>query len=161
MNQIVQNGQITPGHLAAWVTDGVIADAGVQFSNIYGLFSATAKQINFNLANTDNPIPIILPSGFTRYRIQHVILSAATAVLSTATCGLFTQPAGAGVAIITSGTAITVNQTGSDSINNMQVFAINNQNTQSFSDALLYFRVQTPQGVAGLGNVTAFYEPLP
>ena len=125
------------------------------------MFQSTILQVNFNSTNTDNPIPINLPVGFTKYRIHLIILSGATASLSTATCGVFTEESAGGVPIVTTGTAITVTQTDSDTNENMQSFTINDQNTMALVDLMLYFRVQTPQGSAALGNVTVWYQPLP
>ena len=161
MNGVLQSGQVTPSHLAAWATDGVIQDSGVTFTNTYGMFQSTILQVNFNSTNTDNPIPINLPVGFTKYRIHQIILSGATASLSTATCGVFTEESAGGVPIVTTGTAITVTQTDSDTNENMQSFTINDQNTMALVDLMLYFRVQTPQGRAALGNISLYYQPLP
>ena len=161
MNGVLQSGQVTPSHLAAWATDGVIEDSGVTFTNTYGMFQSTILQINFNSTNTDNPIQINLPVGFTKYRIHQILLSGATASLSTATCGVFTAQAAGGLGVVTTGTSITVTQTAGDTNNNMQSFTIVNQNTLALIDTTLYFRVQTPQGSAALGNVTVWYQPLP
>jgi hypothetical protein len=161
MNGVLQTGQVTPGHLCAWVTDGVIGDSGVTFTNTYGMFSIAITAINFNLANNDNAIPINLPVGYTRYRIHQILLSGATASLTTATCGVFTEEGAAGVPVVTSGTAITVSQFTTDTNGNMQSFSINDQNTMALSDTVLYFRTQVAQGSAAFGNVTIFYQPLP
>ena len=158
---VLQSGNVTPGHLASWTTDGVIQDAGVTFLNTYGMFSYTKQQINFNSANTDNPLLINLPAGYTRYRIHSIFISNASQTLTTATCGVFTQAGGLGTAIVTSGSAITVSQSAEDTINNLQSLAINNQSTMSLIDTTLYFRVQTAQGAAATGTVTIFYQPLP
>lgn len=161
MGTVQQSGNVTPTHLASWTTDGVIQDSGVTFTNTYGLFSSAVLQINFNSENTDNPISINLPPNYTRYRIHQILLSGATASLSTATCGVFTETGAGGTAIVTTGTAITVTQTAGDTNNNMQSFTINDQNTMALIDTTIYFRVQTPQGSAALGNVVVFYQPLP
>ena len=147
--------------MAAWTTDGIIQDAGVTFANTYGNFSTTILGVNFNSANTDNPININLPSGYTRYRIATIRLSGANATLSTATCGVFTSTGGSGATIVTGGTAITVTQTGIDAVNNMQFFTVQNQNTTAFSDTVIYFRVVGAQGSVGTGNVTVTYDPMP
>lgn len=156
-----QSGQVTPGHLAAWVTDNVLSDAGVQFNNTYGKFVFTLQGVNFNLTNNDNPININLPLGYTRYRIEQIIISGASASLSTATCGVFTAAAAGGTAIVTSGTAITVTSAANDTANNMQSLTINNQAIAAYSDPILFFRTQTPQGAPATGNVSIFYQPLP
>lgn len=161
MNQVLQSGQVTPLHLASFVTDGVIGDSGVTFNNTLGLFRSDLLGINFNATNTDFPIPINLPVGFTRYRINTILLSGASGTLSTATCGVFTQAGAAGVVIVASGTAVMVTTNLTDTVNNMQFFSVIASNTTAFSDTTLYFRVQTPQGSAATGNVSITYNPLP
>lgn len=161
MTSIQQSGNVTPGHLAAWTTTGVLEDAGVTFQNTYGKFQVTALDINFNAANTDTPININLPAGFTRYRIEQILLSGASASLSTATCGVFTAAAAGGTQVVGTGTAITVTSSSADTNNNMQSFTIIDQNTLAWNDPTLYFRVQTAQGSPATGNVSIGYQPLP
>lgn len=161
MSGILQSGNVTPGHLAAWVADGVLEDAGVTFTNTYGQFQSAVSGINFNAANTDTPIPILLPTGFTRYRVASIVISGATASLSTATCGVFTAQSAGGTAVVTSGSAITVTASTVDTNNNMQSLTVNDQNTMALSDGTLFFRVQNAQGSAAAANVTVRYEPLP
>ena len=158
---ILQSGNVTPGHLASWTTDGVIQDAGITLNNTYALFSYSKQGINFNSTNSDNTLLINLPAGYTKYRVEKIIISGATASLSTATCSVWTQASGLGSAVVASGSAITVTQTLDDTNNNMQSLTIANQNTMSLIETTLYFRVQTAQGSAALGNVTILYEPLP
>lgn len=160
MTSVLQSGVVTPRHLASWTTDGVIQDAGFAYANTYGMLASIVTGINFNSTNTDNPIPINLPAGYTKYRIHQIIISGATASLSAATCGVFTQEAAAGLQVVATGTAITVTQTGGDTNNNMQALVIVDQNTLALTDTTLFFRVQNPQGSPALGNVTVFYQPL-
>lgn len=161
MIPVIQSGNVTPGHLVSWTSEGIIQDAGIVFYNTYGMFVSTVLEINFNSGSTDNPIPINLPIGYTRYRIHQILLSGATASLSTATCGVFTATGGGGTAVVTTGTAITVTQTAGDTNANMQSFSIVDQNTMFLIDPVLYYRVQNPQGSPALGNVSCFYQPLP
>ena len=158
---VEQSGLVTPGHLASWTTDGVVQDSGFSYSNSYGLLSSVVQNINFNATNTDNPIPINLPAGYTRYRIQNILISGATHDISTATCGVFTATAAGGTPVVTTGTAITVTQTAGDTNHNLQSLSINDQDTMFFIDTVLYFRVQTPESAAALANVAIFYQPLP
>ena len=160
-NYILQSGNVTPGHLWAVVTDGVAGDAGVTFNNTLGLFRSDVLGINFNAANSDNPISINLPVGFTKYRIDRIVISGASGTLSTATCSVYTQPAAAGVNIVASATAITIVTSLGDTNNNMQSLTIVTQNTLALVDTTIYFRVQTAQGVIATGNVSVFFEPLP
>lgn len=120
----------------------------------------TARTVDFNSANTDTAFPIVLPAGFTRYRVAGLRISGASASLTTATCGLFTAAAAGGTAIVTSGSTITVSTASEATNNNAQQFTINNQNTITHNAATLYFRVQNPQGSAATGNVALIIEPL-
>ena len=158
---ILQSGTVTPSHLATWVTDGVIGDGGVPPGAVYGEFRVDILAVNFNATNTDNPINIALPAGFTRYRITNILISGASATLSTATCGVFTATAAGGTAIVTTGTAVTITSSLTDTNNNLQNLTIVNQNTLAWSDGTIYFRVQTPQSAPGTANVSVFYKPLP
>ena len=161
MNQVLQSGSVTPLHLAAWTTDGVIQDSGVTFNNTLGMFQSTIVGVNFNLTNADNQILINLPAGFTRWRCEKILISGASGTLTTATCSVYTQPAAGGFPIVSSGTSITVTTGAIDTNNNLQSLTIQDQNTQAFSDTAIYFRVQNPQGNAATGNITVLYEPLP
>ena len=158
---VLQSGVVTPLHLCAWVTDGIVGDAGITFANTYGTFVSTILGVNFNLANSDNAILIPLPTSYTRYRIENILISGANANLSTATVGLFTATGGTGTAVVTGGTAVTVTQTATDTNNNMQNFTPNNQNTLALSDATLFFRIGTAAGLVATANISVFYKPLP
>ncbi len=126
-----------------------------------GNVRAYQGSVNFNAANTDTAITITLPTGYTRYHVQAVRLSNASGTLTTATAGLFTSAAGAGVAIVTGATAITVSTAAEDTLNNSMGFTVNNSATQSYTDTTLFFRVATAQGVAATGTVSIFIVPLP
>lgn len=124
-------------------------------------FGYAAVGVNFNAGNTDTAIPITLPSGFTRYRVVGVVIDGASQTLTTATCGLFTAAGAGGVAIVASGSAITVSTASENTNNNQMVLALVNSNTTSFNAATLYFRVQTPQGAAATANVVVQVQALP
>jgi hypothetical protein len=161
MNQILQSGSVVPGHLAAWLTDGVIDDAGVTIANTYAKFLSTIKAVNFNQANVDNLILVKLPATYGRWRCSRIVLSNPSGNLSTATCGVFTGTGGTGTAIVSGSTAITITTNMIDTDDNAQSLTINNQNTEALSDTAIYFRLQTPQGNAAYADVSVFYEPLP
>lgn len=161
MNQVLQSGQVTPGHLASWTTDGVVQDSGVSIGNTYATFRADVLNVNFNATNQDYPVTVNLPAGYTRWRAANIFVSGASGTLTTATCGVFTQAGASGVPIVTSGTALTINTNLSDTNNNFQSFTVNNQNTLSYNDTTVYFRVQNPQGVAATANFTLIFQPLP
>ena len=159
-SSVIQSGVVTPGHIAAWATDGVIEDSGLTFSNTYGMLSVS-ELANFNSANTDTTLVISLPAGYTRYRISTILISGASAAINSATCGVFTAAAGSGVAVVAGSTAVAVNTSAADTSGNMQQLTIANQTTIAFNDAALFFRVQTANGAPGTASVTVNYEPLP
>lgn len=116
--------------------------------------------VNFNSANTDNAVTVVLPNGFSRFRIGGIVISGASASLTTSTFGVFTSTGGGGTAVIASGTANTVSTASESTTNNMQFVTPANVNTASYNNTTLYFRVQNPQGSAATGNVTIFYQPV-
>lgn len=148
-------GAITPALLRAFEQD--IIDSTVGLPN--ALISMKVL-VDFNAGNTDTQIPITLPAGVTRYRVLFAIISGASQTLTTATAGLFTQAAGAGVAVITAATAITVATAAENTNNNSQVMNINNLSTECYNVATLFWRVATAQGVAATGTVTLTIQPL-
>lgn len=120
----------------------------------------TVKNVNFNSANTDTPIVIRLPAGITRYKAPTIRISGASATITTATCGVFTAAAAGGTAVITNPTTITVSSATESSNNNMQNITPTNNDTMSYNNTTLYFRVITAQGSAATANVTIIIEPL-
>lgn len=117
--------------------------------------------VNFNAANTDHAIAITLPGGVSRYRLEGVRISNASASLTTATCGVFSAAGGGGTAIVTGGSAITVSTGAANTANNMQqlTLAVSNTTT-SLNFTTLYFRVGTAQGSAATADVTFLLFPL-
>lgn len=161
MTDIVQqSGNITPNHLASWTTDGVIQDAGLSITNMQAVLTSSILGVNFNAANSDNPIPIPIPAGFTRYRIHDILVSGASASLIAASAGVFTAAGGLGVTVVPN-TSMTITTGVFDAVNSLQAMPISNQNTIAFVDVVLYFRVVSPQGSPATANVTINYEPLP
>lgn len=116
------------------------------------------KSVNFNAANSDNAIAITLPAGVSRYSVLSVILSNASASISTATvAGLFTAAAGGGTNLVTGG-AITVTATTANSANSSQSFA--GVSTVDSNSTTLFFRVGTAQGSAATADVVILINVL-
>jgi hypothetical protein len=117
--------------------------------------------VNFNSANTDNAITITLPPGFTRYRINALIISGASASLAGATFGVFTATGGGGTAILAAGATTTVSTASESTNNNSQQITLTITNTtMSFNNAILYFRVGTAVGSAATATVGFWIVPL-
>jgi hypothetical protein len=123
-----------------------------------------ATGVNFNSANTDTAIPITLPAGFTRYRVNLFMIGHASASITTATCAAFTAAGAGGTTLVTNPTAITVSTASEGTNNNLQQLNIVNGPTTSFrlvDVPTLYFRVITPQGSVATADVTVWIIPLP
>lgn len=122
-----------------------------------GLISYRLTGVNFNSANTDNAFTLTPPIGYTRYQIFRAYISGCTATATTATFGVFTSAAGAGTAIVASGSAVTVSTASEDTANNTQGATVavgGSGSTTSLTDQSLFWRIQTPQGSAVTCNVT-------
>lgn len=118
------------------------------------------KSVDFNAGSTDTPFTISLPPGITRYLVNSVRISGASASITTATAGLFTAASGSGVAIVTAASALTVSTDSENTNGNSQNMTINNAGTQSFNAATLYWRVADPQGSAATATVEIVITPL-
>jgi hypothetical protein len=151
------------------VTGGAATPTAITRENIQyiiGMNSITVilPNVDFNSANTDNIIPITLPTGYTRYLPSVARIVGASASLSTATIGIFDQAGGAGTQVSASGTVITVTSTSDNTPNNAMVIQPITPTVQTRTVATypnLYFRVQTPQGSPATATVTYTFVPVP
>jgi hypothetical protein len=147
--------------------DCAMSSGSIKCQTINGIepFSLGFSQtVDFNAGNTDTSFTMALPSWATRYLVSAVRISGASHDLSTATAGLFTQAAGAGTAIVTGASAITVTATADGTNNNAQAMTVNNGNTLSYTLSgfpTLYFRVATAEGAAATATVTIQITALP
>jgi hypothetical protein len=156
----------TPLNGDLWTTSaGIFARINGVTYQLSGLafLSFVAPAVNFNAANADTTIPILLPPGFARFRVDKVLISGASGTLTTATFGVFTAAGGGGAAVVTAGTACTVSTGAEGTLNNLQSATINNALTESYAIATtpsLFFRIGTPQGSVATGNVTITIAPV-
>jgi len=95
MTGVLQSGNITPGHVVTWATDGVIQDGGA--------LQAT-KQVLATLLSADfNSIadqPLLLPSSMTAFAITGIIVTNSQISLTTASGGFYPQTSKGGTAIV-------------------------------------------------------------
>ncbi len=125
-----------------------------------GSISFTALAVNFNSV-ADTQIPIILPNGYTRYKVNEIRLSGASHSLTTAQVGLFTAAAAGGAAIVAGGTAVTVSAIADATANNAQTIVPAAAATISYTATPLFFRVTTAEGAAATAAVEISITPLP
>ncbi|MGA2045559.1 MAG: hypothetical protein ABSG83_19600, partial [Roseiarcus sp.] len=70
-------------------------------------------------------------------------------------------PNGAGIPIMSAGSAISVSSAIANTNGNVQFLGINNSNTQAYNLPILYFRVGTASGSISTASVIIYIWPLP
>lgn len=144
---------------------GVTTTAGEQARLNIGILSACTAGVNFNAGNADTAIALTMPTGFTRLFPFRVNITNASHTLVTATFGVFPATAGAGLAIVSGGSAVTVSATADATTNNAQTFAT--PGTASYLAASLatpntvYARIGTAEGAAATADVCMDYFVAP
>lgn len=134
-------------------TNGTTGYSALPVSTDVALVRFTLTAVNFNSANSDNAVTIPLPAGVSRWRMDSVIITNASASVSTATAGVFTG-AGATGQTIAATQALTVTATAADTNNNTQALTLTNATTMAYNDTSIFFRITTPQGSAATADVT-------
>jgi hypothetical protein len=125
-----------------------------------GALSVHLSAVDFNVTNTDYPVTIVLPTGYTRYRMLSINISGASGSISAATVGAFTAAAGGGTTMAAD-QAVTITTASENTANNCMALVTTGTNTQSYNDLAVFFRIGTTAGAARTANVTFTYVPLP
>ncbi|MEH2501243.1 hypothetical protein V1290_000054 [Bradyrhizobium sp. AZCC 1578] len=128
---------------------------GVAAPSIY--ISASANDVDFNSV-ADTALTISLPSGYTRYRLQALMIYGASAAATSAQFALYTAAAAGGTAIVTP-TTCTVNTASADTATSLQ--AVGPSINAMFTDTSLFFRITTAHGSAVTADVALQIQPLP
>src|SRR6185437_3441933 len=95
MTGVLQSGNVTPGHLTSWVTDGAIKDAGSPITQQKVLGSLFGADFN---STSDQPI--LIPTFISAFSVSSVIVTNASVSLTTAVGGFYPLAGKAGVAIV-------------------------------------------------------------
>ena len=147
---VLQSGNVTPGHGAKWVTDSVIADNG---PNPYAQ-RVLASFLGADFNDTGDQ-PIILPATLNAFQLTGVLITNASASLTTAVGGFYPQALKAGTPIVAAGQVYTALTT-SLLLMNATIAAYGL--AQRFSrtqlpDWAVYFSLTTPQGAAATADI--------
>jgi hypothetical protein len=149
---VQQSGNATPGHLAKWITSGVIADAGPQIASQRVL--AVLQGADFNSVQDQ---PLNIPNTITAFQLTGIIITNASISLTTAAGGFYPQFSKAGSAIVAAGQVYSSLTTANLLLNaTLTAFAL----SARFSTALLptsqiIFSLTTPQGAAATADIYA------
>ena len=161
MGAILQSGNVTPGHLGIWTTDGVLQDGGPILASQKVLCSL--RQASFN---TTADQPLLLPPAISAFQLTGIIITNASTPLSVAAGGFYPQTSKGGSAIVASSqvystltnsnlllqaTLTAFAQNARFSGNNLSL-VLNANNQYGFA---LYFSLTTAQGAAATADIYA------
>lgn len=150
MGSVLQSGNVTPGHLTKWVTDGVVGDYGPSPYSQRVLASFLGADFN---ATSDQPI--LLPSSLNAFQLTGILVTNASTSLTTVAGGFYPQAGKAGSAIVANSQVYST-LTASTLLLNATLTAY--ANAQRFSrtqlpDWAIYLSLTTPQGGAATADV--------
>ena len=92
---VQQSGNVTPGHIATWTTDGVLQDGGLVGSGQ----TVLAKLLSADF-NTLSDQAITLPTGMSAITVTGILVCNATLSLTTAVGGFYPQASKGGTALV-------------------------------------------------------------
>lgn len=146
---ILQNGPVTPGHLAAFVTDNVLADGGVPAAAQKVLARISA---NFNTA-TDQPL--VLPSRIIAFMLTGIIVTNSVIPLTIAVGGFYPQVSKAGTTLVAAGqTYATLTSANKLMLCTLQAaVATTRYSRNNLPDWAIYLSLTTPQGADATPDV--------
>lgn len=147
---VQQSGNVTAGHLAKWITSGVIADAGPLGASQRVL--AYLQGADFN-STGDQPLNI--PNTITAFQLTGIIVANATESITTAAGGFYPQLSKAGSPIVAAGQVYTA-LTGANLLMQptLTAFALAARfSAANLPTAQIVFSLTTPQGTPCFADI--------
>lgn len=95
MTGILQSGNVTPGHLATWTTDGIVQDGGPILASQKVLTSIRSADFT---TTTDQPL--ILPPSIVAFQLTGIVVTNASVSLAGAAGGFYTNPGKTGSILV-------------------------------------------------------------
>lgn len=147
---VEQSGNVTNGHLAKWITNGVIGDAGPPAVGQRVL--ATLFDADFNSIADQ---PILIPDAITAFQLTSIVVTNSLVSLTLAVGGFYPQASKAGSPIVAAGQVYST-LTGPNLLLNPTRTAF--AQTARFSsanlpDLAIYLSLTTAQGVPVTADV--------
>ncbi len=121
-------------------------------------FAASASSVNANSV-ADTPILVILPAGYTRYRIKRVTPNNPSVSLTAAQAALYTGSGGSGVAICAPQALSALTTNAANTSGNAMDMTLALPVATFFTATTLYFRPTTPQGSTATVDVNIEIQP--
>jgi len=124
-------------------------------------YLAASATLDMNVT-TDQALTISLPSGYTRYKINQILVYEPSISLTTAAGGIYTASAKGGVQVVASSQTYSgLTTTGPDTLGSAFVIPGTNYNTIFLADTTLFFSLTTPQGAAATAKIVLYVMPVP
>ena len=151
MTAVVQSGNVTPGHLAAWVTTDTLGDGGPPIGQSE---TVLARLLGANFNSTGDQ-QIALPGTVTKVCLTRLIVTNASISLTTAAGGFYPQPGKAGTAIVANSQVYSALTDATKLLNpTLTAYGTGTLFTSSILTAFsLYFALTTPQGAPATADI--------
>lgn len=150
MTGVVQSGNVTPGHLVVWVTDGVVKDGGPALTTqqvLASLLSADFNSIGDQALN--------IPTSITAFMVTGIVVTNASIELDTAAGGFYPEASKAGTALVDASQVYTTLVVASDLLS--CTLSADAQATKYTSgnlpDWAVYLSLTTAQGASATADV--------
>ena len=146
---ILQSGNVSPGHLAVWKTDGVIGDGG----------ALGASQKVFARANCDfNSVadqPLLLPAYMTAFMLTGIIVTNPSLSLTTAAGGFYPEASKAGTPLVAAGQVYSSLTAAAKLLSCKLASGVSTTryDISSLPDWAIYLALTTAQGAAATADV--------
>ena len=148
MSGVLQTGNVTPGHIALWSANGVLADGSALGASQKVLARASC---DFN-STADQPL--LLPSYITAFMLTNIIVTNAPLSLTTAVGGFYPAVSKGGTAIVAAGqvysTLIVASKLLSCTLTG--TVATTRYSRANLTDWAIYLSLTTPQGSATMAD---------
>lgn len=157
MTGILQSGSITPGHLATWVTDGVVGDGGSPLAQQTVIGQLLGADFNSTL---DQAIEI--DANVLAFRLAAIFVTRASLALSTAVGGFYPAASKAGTALVAASQAYSslTSSTGILSCTFAGAAATTRYTRSNLTAWAIYFSLTTPQGADAIADIYVVGTPF-
>ncbi len=147
---VEQSGNVTPGHVALWTTDGVLIDGGALGAAQKVL--ASLRGANFNDTGDQ---PLILPQRTTRFQLTSILITNASLSLTTAVGGFYPAASKGGTALVANTQVYSSLTTNIKLLSATLAAGVSTTiyTSETLADWAIYFALTTPQGAAPTADI--------
>lgn len=149
---VLQSGNVTPGHIATWTTDGVLQDGGA-----LGRSQKVLAMLGTADFNDTNDQPLLLPSTMTAFMLTGLLVTNAPVSLTTAVGGFYPQAFKAGTPLVGAFQVYSFLTSASLLLSCTLAAPVptTRYSRTSLPDWAIYLSLTTPQGQAATADVYA------